>query len=85
METKLVPIGNSRGVRLPKSVLDQFHMKDGGRFLLETHKEGILLRPILDDRVRVSYEEAYGEMAAEAAEAEEWSEWDTLSGDGRDS
>ncbi len=42
LELKVVPIGNSRGVRLPKAVLERYAIGDG--IVLEAREEGLLLR-----------------------------------------
>lgn len=50
---KVVPIGNSRGVRLPAPLLARYRIK--GRMAVEERPEGILLKPVRDDRL--SWEE----------------------------
>src|SRR3990172_12084370 len=49
IELKVVPIGNSRGVRLPKAVLDKYAVKD--ELVLEERTEGLLLRDKRDKRL----------------------------------
>ncbi len=73
----LAKIGNSRGVRLPKEVLARYGMSDA--VVMELRPEGVLLRPM--DDPRVSWETTFAEMAAEA---EDWSDLDSASGDGLD-
>ena len=48
MEAKLVKIGNSKGIRLPKSMLVQTGMTD--RIEIETRGNVILLKPIREPR-----------------------------------
>ena len=42
MKTKLIAIGNSKGIRLPKAVIEQYGLKDDVE--LDMHKEGLMLR-----------------------------------------
>jgi antitoxin MazE len=44
MLVSVIPIGNSRGIRIPKSILQQ--LKIEGKVELEVHDKEILLRPI---------------------------------------
>ena len=41
-EVKLVPIGNSKGIRLPKALLDKYGWSD--RLVLEELEESVVLR-----------------------------------------
>jgi antitoxin MazE len=41
IELKIVPIGNSRGVRLPKEILERYAIKE--TLVLEPRDEGLLL------------------------------------------
>jgi antitoxin MazE len=75
MDLKVVPIGNSRGVRLPKSVLNKYAITD--TVVLEEREDGILLRSKQDERL--SWEETYQEMARER---EDWSDLDVTLADG---
>src|SRR5262249_20732475 len=76
-EAKVVAIGNSRGVRLPKAVLARYAIGDA--VLLEEREEGLLLRSRGDERL--SWEDTYKDMARER---EDWSDLDTTLGDGLD-
>ncbi|MFP3960277.1 MAG: AbrB/MazE/SpoVT family DNA-binding domain-containing protein [Spirochaetaceae bacterium] len=84
MKAKVVRVGNSRGVRIPKELLDLYGVNEGDTLELEERREGILLRRTLDDEKLIGYGEAYREMAAEAAEHAEWQDWDDTLGDGLD-
>ena len=42
MKTKVVRIGNSRGIRIPKVILEQYRIKDTVE--LETKDDGIMIR-----------------------------------------
>ena len=55
MKVSVVPIGNSRGIRLPKAILEQLQISD--QVELEVENKQIVLRPInksprSDDRTR---------------------------------
>lgn len=82
MEARLIKIGNSRGLRLPQKVLEHYQLLEGAVLELEERQDGILIRPQSGTRTTVSWEEAYAEMAMEAAEKAEWDDWDGLAGDG---
>ena len=75
VELKVVRIGNSRGVRLPKAVLERYEIKDA--LVLEAREEGLLLRGTKDKRL--TWEETYRETAREK---EEWSDLDATLEDG---
>ena len=74
---KVVSIGNSRGVRLPKAVLDKYAIK--GELVLEEREEGLLLRKKGDKRL--TWEDTFKEMAKER---EDWSDLDATMADGLD-
>ena len=76
-EVKLIAIGNSRGIRLPKELLDKYGW--GDRLVLEELEEGIVLRG--NEMSHLSWEETYRAMAAES---EDWSDLDIAMGDGVD-
>lgn len=67
-EAKLVRIGNSRGVRLPKTLIAKYRL--GERVILEARPEGILIKMGTDGKL--SWEDTYKAMAAEADD--EWAE-----------
>ena len=75
LELKVVPIGNSRGVRLPKAVLDKYAIRDA--VVVEQREEGLLLRSKGDRRL--SWDETFKAMAHER---EDWSDLDAASNDG---
>ena len=76
-EIKVVPIGNSRGVRLPKATLIKYSIESS--VLLEEREEGILLRSKNDKRL--SWEETFKEMAREK---EDWGDLEAATADGLD-
>jgi antitoxin MazE len=77
LEIKVVPIGNSRGVRLPKPLLDKYAIQDA--VVVEEREEGLLLRSKRDRRL--SWEETFKAMAHER---EDWSDLDATLNDGLD-
>ncbi|QEH41691.1 AbrB/MazE/SpoVT family DNA-binding domain-containing protein [Chitinophaga sp. XS-30] len=44
MHTKLIHIGNSMGIRIPKNLIRQFNL-DKGEIELTIEKDGILIKP----------------------------------------
>ena len=46
MIVPVVPIGNSRGIRFPKLVLDKFFVKD--KMDMKVTEQGILLTPVTE-------------------------------------
>ena len=77
MELKIVPIGNSRGARLPKEILERYAIKE--TLVLEPRDEGLLLRGKPGEHL--SWGETFKEMARER---EDWSDWDVTIADGLD-
>ena len=75
LEMKVVAIGNSRGVRLPKAVLEKYAIRDV--VVAEQREEGLLLRSKKDNRL--SWEETYQDMARHH---EDWRDMDTAVADG---
>ncbi len=59
MVVSVVPIGNSRGIRFPKIVLDKFRVKD--KIDMEVTENGILLTPI-ESSPRSGWAEAFCKM-----------------------
>ncbi|MBI3181495.1 MAG: AbrB/MazE/SpoVT family DNA-binding domain-containing protein [Myxococcales bacterium] len=75
IELKVVAIGNSRGVRLPKTLLDRYSLRD--KVLVELREEGLLLKGKRESRL--SWAETYKKMAGER---EDWSDLDATLSDG---
>lgn len=48
MEIPVINIGNSKGIRLPKAILEQYHISDTLELILE--KGRIILKPTLVPR-----------------------------------
>ncbi len=84
MSIRLIRIGNSQGVRIPKPVLAHYGMAEGDDLQLEETREGILLRKPSPDGKKLSYRDSYVEMVAENVDDALWEEWDTTAGDGLD-
>jgi antitoxin MazE len=74
-DAKLVPIGNSKGVRLPKSLLQKYGIQDS--LVIEETDNGLLLRGKKESLL--SWEETYKAMAKEE---EDWDGLDTALLDG---
>jgi antitoxin component of MazEF toxin-antitoxin module len=82
VKTKLVRIGNSRGVRIPQRLLRTYGLQEGSELDIEERREGLLLRVGERRPDLLTWTEAYREMAGEPAEAAEWAGWDVTAGDG---
>jgi len=74
-DVKLVPIGNSKGIRIPKPLLQKYGLKNS--LLLEETDRGLLLRKKEDSKL--SWEDTYKSMANEK---ENWDDFDTTLLDG---
>ena len=58
METAIIKIGNSKGLRLSKTILEKYNIKDKVEMILE--KGQIILKPI--DKPRKNWEQAFKKM-----------------------
>ncbi len=74
-DIKLVPIGNSKGVRLPKTLLQKYGLNN--TLLLEETDRGLLLRK--KEGNKLSWEDTYKAMADEK---EDWDDFDATLNDG---
>ena len=71
---KIVRIGNSKGVRIPKALLAKYSLGDD--ILLEEHPNGILIH---STSTKLGWEATYRSMAkASKSETEDWSVWQAL-------
>ena len=68
-DIKLISIGNSKGVRLPKDLLQKYGLNES--LLLEETERGLLLLKKEDGRI--SWEETYKAMANEK---EDWDDFE---------
>lgn len=73
----LIPIGKSRGVRLPAALLEKYGFS--GTILLEERAGEVVLRPKPKKDTKLSWEETAKQMAAEH---EDWSDLEATAGDG---
>lgn len=76
-EVKLVAIGNSKGIRLPKSLIRQYGWSE--TIVMEEAEDGVFLRA--RDQGKLSWKDTYRAMAA--AE-EDWRDFDATVADGID-
>ena len=61
METSIIKIGNSKGLRLSKTILEKYNIKDKVELILE--KEQIVLKPI--DVPRKNWEREFKRMRSD--------------------
>jgi antitoxin MazE len=59
MKTRIVKVGNSQGVRIPKALLEQSGLS--GAVVLEVAGDSIVIRP--EKRARAGWEAAFADMA----------------------
>ena len=59
MRASVVRIGNSRGIRIPKTVLKQCRL--GSTVELEIRKDQLVVRPV--EEPRIGWEDAFRQMA----------------------
>lgn len=76
LEAKLIKIGNSQGIRLPKKIISKYGF--GNVVLLEETQDGLLIHNAKSEKL--SWEDTYKEMAV--AEKDEWDDWQELDVDG---
>jgi antitoxin MazE len=74
---KIIPVGNSRGIRIPKIIIQKYGFADS--VILEETENGILIRN--DEEEKLTWEQTYQAMASED---EDWSDFDTAISDGLD-
>jgi len=74
---KIVPIGNSKGIRLPKTLLQKYGFSEN--VIIEEKPDGLLLKRSADHKL--SWEEGFKEMAKEE---ENWDDFDITLMDGLD-
>jgi antitoxin MazE len=71
MEAKIIQIGNSKGVRLPKRLLAKYGLTES--VVLREVENGILIEP--PGGSRLSWEDTYKAMSGTD---EDWSDWTEL-------
>jgi antitoxin MazE len=50
MQTQVIQVGNSLGIRLPKSVLESFSLEKSAKLDIQTRSGSIVLRPLRKPR-----------------------------------
>lgn len=80
MKVPIIKIGNSKGIRLPKAILEKYKMVDQVELMFE--EEQMVLRPIYSSRK--NWEASFQEMNEKGEDAlldndilgdEPWEEW----------
>lgn len=74
-DVKLVPIGNSKGIRIPQALIQKYGLKN--TLLIEETDRGLLLRN--KEEGKLSWEDTYKAMAQDK---ENWDDWDATLLDG---
>jgi antitoxin MazE len=77
VELKIVPIGNSRGVRLPREIIERYAIEE--TIVLEAREEGLVFRNKHDKRL--SWGDTFKDMARER---ENWTDFEGTIADGLD-
>ena len=72
LEAKLIKIGNSQGIRLPKRIISKYGL--GSSVLLAETADGILIYAAKSEKL--SWEDTYKAMANE--EQDEWTDWQNM-------
>ena len=57
IQTKIIQIGNSKGIRLPKHILEQLNIRDKIELIVDSDAQQIHIKPI--NSVREGWEEAF--------------------------
>ena len=68
MIARLIQIGNSKGVRLPKNVIDKYNLVD--ELEIVESEEGIIIKPI--SKVRKGWEEKFIKANASASKDDDF-------------
>ena len=71
IQARLIKIGNSRGIRIPKTIINRYGL--GDTVILEERPDGILIHT--DKQGMLSWEETFKAMAKSD---EDWSDWAEL-------
>ncbi|MEM6395973.1 MAG: AbrB/MazE/SpoVT family DNA-binding domain-containing protein [Bacteroidota bacterium] len=58
MQLSVIKIDNSKGIKLPKAILDQYEIEDQVELILEP--DALLLKPV--KRIRAGWENAFARM-----------------------
>ena len=76
-KVKLIAVGNSKGIRLPKVLLQKYGWSDS--LVLEERQEGVFLYS--REKNKLSWKDTYRAMATDR---EDWSDLEATVGDGLD-
>lgn len=60
MITKIIPIGNSKGIRIPNHILRQLQIEEQLELIVDQKQEKIVLKPI--HKTREGWDEAFKKM-----------------------
>ena len=80
MQLAIIPIGNSKGIRIPKALLEKYHLKDAVE--LELRENELVLKPVHNPRE--GWEDAFRQMhengddkllLPDMFDDETWDEW----------
>jgi antitoxin MazE len=81
IQARLIKIGNSQGLRLPKVLLEQSGISE--EVEIEVQPDGLVIRPIVVSQVRSGWAEAFAKMSAHGddrllddVELTDWTEWE---------
>jgi antitoxin MazE len=81
VQARLIKIGNSQGLRLPKVLLEQSGISE--EVEIEVQSEGLVIRPRVLSQARSGWAEAFAEMSAHGddrllddVELTDWAEWE---------
>ncbi len=69
-KTKIVKLGNSKGIRIPKSMLIRAGLKD--EVVMQEVNGGILIQPV----EKLSWDETYKEIGVAHENWSDWTEFD---------
>ena len=78
MQAKLINIGNSKGLRIPKNLINKYHLQ--AQLNLEEQENGILIKADVPKN-KLSWEDTYKAMGKAN---EDWNDWETTVADGID-
>ena len=62
MITKVIPIGNSKGIRIPNSILKQMNIDNQLEMIINQDNEEIILKPV--HKTREGWADAFKQMNA---------------------
>jgi len=77
MKIKLIQIGNSKGIRLPKPLIEKYDL--GEKLEIIESEEGILIKPLTG--VREGWEEKFAAANSERNEDDDFEDWKNLASD----